>query len=122
MAFPPQYREPPPELPSIRTPGADPFRTSHYQDVPFSRSPAVSIPGVEHRVDAAPPPLPPPRILPFEGAPDMREKRGYDHSFPSGGSGYGSMDSALADRPVLKRRDTASTNGDEGYASYSTDL
>jgi hypothetical protein len=37
-------------------------------------------------------------------------------------SGYGSIGSSYAgDRPFMKRRDTASTNGgDEGYASYSS--
>lgn len=76
--------------------------------------------------DDVPPPLPPPRILPFGDSPHpsehtRRDSRDYNAS-SSFASGYGSMASSHADdRPSFKRRDTGSTaNGDEGYASYAS--
>ncbi|PNY25923.1 Uncharacterized protein TCAP_04140 [Tolypocladium capitatum] len=124
MAFPPQYREPAPTLPSIIAPGTGRYRAHH--DVPFGRSPAISIPGLGPQ-DDVPPPLPPPRILPFGDAPqqpeDMkRDHREYGHGSSSFASGYSSMGSSFADeRPNFKRRDTGSTvNGDEGYCSYAS--
>ncbi|KAL3962470.1 hypothetical protein ACCO45_003993 [Purpureocillium lilacinum] len=123
MAFPPQYREPAPTLPSIIAPGPGRYRAHH--DMPFGRSPAMSIPGLDMR-DDVPPPLPPPRILPFGDSPHpsehtRRDSRDYNAS-SSFASGYGSMASSHADdRPSFKRRDTGSTaNGDEGYASYAS--
>ena len=123
MAFPPQYREPAPTLPSIIAPGPGRYRAHH--DMPFGRSPALSLPGLDMR-DDVPPPLPPPRILPFGDSPHpsehtRRDSRAYNAS-SSFASGYGSMASSHADdRPSFKRRDTGSTaNGDEGYASYAS--
>ena len=124
MAFPPLFREPPPELPSIRTPGVNHFRSRHH-DAPFGgRSLAVEIPGIQTQ-DYVPPPLPPPP-MPFGMQPgqtyDPREKRDVETGFRSSLGGYGSIDSSYNDeRPNFTRRDTSSTNGDEGYASYSTD-
>lgn len=89
----------------------------------------MAIPGLDTR-DDVPPPLPPPRILPFGDAPthlpdDMkRERREYTTtttSLSSLASGYSSMSpSYLEERPCFKRRDTGSINGDEGYASYAS--
>lgn len=132
MAFPPQHREPPPGLPSIRVPvSADHFRRhahSHLNDdMPFGRSVAMSIPGIEVREDA-PPPLPPPRMLPMEGAPyetyeHKKNKREYGHSISSSSaaSGYGSMDSSFrSDRVDYRRRRDTGDSGihDEGYSSH----
>ncbi|PWI69050.1 hypothetical protein PCL_01435 [Purpureocillium lilacinum] len=106
-----------------RSPGPGRYRAHH--DMPFGRSPAMSIPGLDMR-DDVPPPLPPPRILPFGDSPHpsehtRRDSRDYNAS-SSFASGYGSMASSHADdRPSFKRRDTGSTaNGDEGYASYAS--
>src|SRR5262245_58892361 len=116
MAFPPQYREPAPALPSIIVPHAD-HRFRGHPDIPYSRSAAMSIPGIEPR-DEVPPPLPPPRILPLDGAPtaphpeDMRDRGDYATSAASYTSGYGSLASSFVDeRPSYKRRDTNSTQG-----------
>lgn len=98
--------------------------------MPFG-SPAMSIPGNELRNDV-PPALPPPRILPMEGAPTYdalehrRQKREYGNSISSSAhSGYGSMDSSFrSDRPNYRsRRDTGDSGiHDEGYYSHhSTD-
>lgn len=124
MAFPPQYREPPPSLPSILSSG--PGRYNLHHDMQFTSSPAISIRGIDSK-DDVPPPLPPPRHLPFsEGAPQMEESkqdlRDYGRSGSSIQSGYGSMhsNSYIDERPSYKRRDTGSSiNGDEGYASYN---
>ncbi|KAL7793844.1 hypothetical protein V8C37DRAFT_79603 [Trichoderma ceciliae] len=129
MAFPPQYREAPPPLPSIIVPGSG---ANRYRDqgIPFSRSPAMAIPGIETR-DDVPPPLPPPQILPFGEVPtqfrdDMEDKREFSRgssfaSRSSFASGYGSMSPChLGERPGYKRRDTGSINSDEGYASYAS--
>ncbi|EFY92098.1 hypothetical protein J3459_014922 [Metarhizium acridum] len=127
MAFPPQYREPPPSLPSILSSG--PGRYNLHHDMQFSGSPAISIPGLDPK-DDVPPPLPPPRHLPFlEGPanPEDSKKESLDcsrfsSSTHSGHSGYGSMHpgSFMDERPSYKRRGTgSSTNGDEGYASYT---
>ncbi|KAF7561550.1 hypothetical protein G7046_g2591 [Stylonectria norvegica] len=128
MAYPPQYREPPPSIPSIIVPSADRFRsrTTHH-DMGFGgRSPAVSIPGL-HEQDNVPPPLPPPPYLPGNEPPqhhqDMKPRRDYGPSAASFASGYGSMASSFAeDRPSYMRRDMSSMLGDrdEGYASYSS--
>jgi hypothetical protein len=125
MAFPPQYREPP-ALPSIivPTPG-DRYRshTSHH-GIPYSGSPAMSIPGLQTREDV-PPPLPPPRYPGYDQpsalAENMREKREYAQG--SFASGYGSMTSSYhEDRPSYQRRSNTAIYGerDEGYASYSS--
>ncbi|KAK2596659.1 hypothetical protein QQS21_006280 [Conoideocrella luteorostrata] len=124
MACPPQYREPPPRLPSILTSGSGRYR--HHHDMPFSGSPAMSIPGIESNDDGPPPPLPPPRHLPFldttprpeEFSKDLRD---YERSASSITSVYSSLHSASIDeRPVFKRRDTGNNNNvDEGYASYT---
>ncbi|CAM1500431.1 Fc.00g095930.m01.CDS01 [Cosmosporella sp. VM-42] len=129
MAYPPQYREPAPALPSIRVPSADSFRhhASHH-DIPFGSSPAMSIPGIKTQ-DNVPPPLPPPRYVPGTEPPlhsdDMRERRDYGHGPASFLSNYGSMTSSsfAEDRASFRRKDTASAIGDkdEGYASYSTE-
>ncbi|KAM5352858.1 hypothetical protein ACJ41O_005580 [Fusarium nematophilum] len=127
MAFPPQFREPAPALPSIIVPSGDRFRShASHHEMPFGRSPAMSIPGIQ-TPDDVPPPLPPPRYVPGPDQPhhpeDMREKRDYSHGTGSFASGYGSMNSSYAeDRPSYQRRDTYSTIGDrdEGYASYSS--
>lgn len=82
----------------------------------------MPIPSIEHR-EEVPPTLPPPRILPFTSSPPfgMRDRQPPEYSLRSGASGYGSMDSNGAEeRPEFERRDTASTIGDEGYASYTT--
>lgn len=86
--------------------------------MPFGRANAMPIPGIEPR-HHVPPALPPP-TEPFADASrrtaeDLkRERRGY-------ASNYGSINSAYPDeRPSLKRRDTGSTTGDEGYASYAS--
>ncbi|KAK5989488.1 hypothetical protein PT974_11011 [Cladobotryum mycophilum] len=132
MAFPPQYRDAPP-LPSIAVPmsGADRFKE---HGVPFSRSPAMSIPGLDTRIDA-PPPLPPPKVLPFGEVPtprpDFKKERNYPHgsstsSFAHGSSssfasGYGSMSpNYLDERHGFKRRDISSLMSDEGYSSYAS--
>lgn len=128
MAFPPQYREPAPALPSIIVPtSGDRFRShaSHHHELPFSGSPAMSIPGMPPR-DDVPPPLPPPRYPGFDQpsalAESMREKREYAHG--SFASGYGSMTSSYhhEDRPSYQRRSNTGAFGerDEGYASYSS--
>ncbi|KAF5637375.1 zinc finger protein [Fusarium tjaetaba] len=127
MAFPPQYREPAPALPSIIVPtSGDRFRShaSHHHELPFSGSPAMSIPGMPPR-DDVPPPLPPPRYPGFDQpsalAESMREKREYAHG--SFASGYGSMNSSYhEDRPSYQRRSNTGVFGerDEGYASYSS--
>ncbi|KJZ79719.1 hypothetical protein HIM_01188 [Hirsutella minnesotensis 3608] len=124
MAFPPQYREPPPTLPSIIAPGNGRYRGHH--DIHFGRSPAMSIPGLESKEDV-PPPLPPPRVLPFGELPRSAEESRRDHHWrghpaPSFTSGYGSMSSSCGDeRPTFKRRDTGdNVNPDEGYASYAS--
>ncbi|KAM3431256.1 hypothetical protein NHJ13734_007381 [Beauveria thailandica] len=115
MAYPPSYREVAPPLPSIKIHAGDRFSSHH--DMPFGRSSAMPIPGIEPR-QHVPPPLPPPPE-PFTDATrraeDLkRERRGY-------ASNYGSINSSYADqRPSLKRRDTGSTTGDEGYASYAS--
>ncbi|KAH0527155.1 hypothetical protein TsFJ059_002181 [Trichoderma semiorbis] len=129
MAFPPQYREVPAPLPSIVVPGngANRFRD---QGIPFSRSLAMAIPGIETR-DDVPPPLPPPRNLPFGDAPtqfrdDFKDKRDYSRgssfaSRSSFASGYGSMSPChLDDRSGYKRREAGSITSDEGYASYAS--
>ncbi|KAK9436542.1 hypothetical protein VB005_11355 [Metarhizium brunneum] len=122
MAFPPQYREPPPSLPSILSSG--PGRYNMHRDMQFSGSPAISIPGLDPK-DDVPPPLPPPRHLPFlEGSanPEDSKKESLDRFSSSTHSGYGSMHpgSFMDERPSYKRRGTgSSTNGDEGYASYT---
>ncbi|KAL7809226.1 hypothetical protein V8C26DRAFT_272066 [Trichoderma gracile] len=129
MAFPPQYREAPPSLPSIIVPGSG---ANRYRDqgIPFSRSPAMAIPGMDMR-DDVPPPLPPPRHLPFGEAPtqyrdEAKDKRDFSRgssfaSRSSFASGYGSMSPALLDeRSGYKRRETGSINSDEGYASYAS--
>ncbi|KAM4066316.1 hypothetical protein HRG_000430 [Hirsutella rhossiliensis] len=121
MAFPPQYREPPPTLPSIIAPGPGHYHAPH-DSMRFGRSPAISIPGPEPKVNA-PPPLPPPRNLPVGDAPqpppNSKDHRLRTHA-SSLASGYGSMGSSYADdRPHFKRRDTAN-GGDEGYASYAS--
>ncbi|TQV95110.1 hypothetical protein V2A60_009823 [Cordyceps javanica] len=114
MACPPSYREVAPPLPSIKIHAGDRF--SHH-DMPFGRSGAMAIPGVEPR-HYVPPPLPPPPE-PFGEVSrrplDLkRERRDY-------ASNYSSLNSSYADqRPSLKRRDTGSTTGDEGYASYAS--
>ncbi|SCO78187.1 related to zinc finger protein [Fusarium oxysporum] len=127
MAFPPQYREPALGLPSIIVPtSGDRFRShaSHHHELPFSGSPAMSIPGMPPR-DDVPPPLPPPRYPGFDQpsalAESMREKREYAHG--SFASGYGSMNSSYhEDRPSYQRRSNTGAFGDrdEGYASYSS--
>ena len=123
MACPPQYREPPPSLPSIMSSGAG--RQSHKDASPFSRSPAIAIHKFDFK-DDAPPPLPPPRHLPFLEAPARREDshaelQEYGRSISSLASGYGSMASSFADdRPGFKSTGTGSSlNGDEGYSSYT---
>ncbi|ATY65999.1 C2H2 finger domain [Cordyceps militaris] len=114
MACPPSYRERAPPLPSIKIHAGDRF-SSH--DMRLGQTGAIPIPGIEHR-HYAPPPLPPPPE-PFTEPhcrPDdiKRERRGY-------ASNYSSFNSLYADqRPSLKRRDTGSTTGDEGYASYAS--
>ncbi|QPG98496.1 hypothetical protein C2857_007667 [Epichloe festucae Fl1] len=124
MAFPPQRREPPPTLPSILSSGPGSYRRNNH-DMSFSGSPAISIPGLQSQ-DNVPPPLPPPRYLPFleiAAHPEhsKKEPRDYGHPASPVPSGYGSMYSSLNDdRSSLKRRDTVgSNNGDEGYASYT---
>lgn len=123
MAFPPQYRETTPSLPSLLSPGSGRYRSHH--DIPYSRSTAISIPGLDPKEDV-PPPLPPPRILPFHDVSShpedvRRELRDYGRSASSAQSGYGSMGSSFVDEQTsFKRRDTGNgTNGDEGYASYT---
>ncbi|QUC16322.1 uncharacterized protein UV8b_00563 [Ustilaginoidea virens] len=121
MAFPPQYRETPPSLPSILSAGPGHYRRHH--DMAFSGSPAISIPGLDTK-DDVPPPLPPPRHPFLDSAHAEDSSKGVrelGHFVPSIGSGYGSMCSSVADeRPRVKRRDTASSNNaDEGYASYT---
>lgn len=129
MAFPPQFREVPAPLPSIVVPGngANRFRD---QGIPFSRSPAMAIPGIETR-DDVPPPLPPPRNLPFGDAPtqfrdDFKDKRDFSRgssfaSRSSFASGYGSMSPChMDDRQGYERRGTGSITSDEGYASYAS--
>ncbi|KAF5020646.1 hypothetical protein F66182_7323 [Fusarium sp. NRRL 66182] len=113
MAFPPQYREPAPALPSIIVPARS--HQSHHE-IPFSRSPAVTIPGMPPR-DDVPPPLPPPRFPGLDQSSIMGEKREYTHG--SFASGYGSLNSSYQeDRPSYQRRDI--NDRDEGYASYSS--
>ncbi|OAA71098.1 Zinc finger, C2H2-type/integrase, DNA-binding protein [Akanthomyces lecanii RCEF 1005] len=108
MAYPPSYREVAPPLPSIKIHAGDRFST--HPDMPFGRSSAMPIPGIEPR-HHVPPALPPP-TEPFSDL--QRERRGYS-------SNYGSANSLYPDqRPSLKRRDTGSTTGDEGYASYAS--
>lgn len=121
MAYPPAYREVAPALPSIIVPGGGRYSTGHH-DMPFGRSPAMAIPGLE-RHEYVPPPLPPPPEpfgkTSYRSEDLKRERREYTHG--SFASGYGSIVSSFADeRPSLKRADTASTNGDEGYASLSS--
>ncbi|TWU78455.1 hypothetical protein ED733_008893 [Metarhizium rileyi] len=127
MAFPPQYRESPPSLPSILSSG--PGRYNLHHNVQFSGSPAISIPGLDPK-DDVPPPLPPPRHLPcLEGATNHEESKNdprdygrISSSTHSGRSGYGSMHpgSFVDERSSYSRRGTrGSINGDEGYASYS---
>ncbi|CEI67496.1 hypothetical protein FVEN_g5599 [Fusarium venenatum] len=121
MAFPPQYREPAPALPSIIVPtSGDRHRANHHHDSPFSRSLAMSIPGIQR--DDVPPPLPPPKYPGYDQpsalAENMREKREYAQG--SFASGYGSMNSSFhEDRPSYQRRSNTSDR-DEGYASYSS--
>jgi hypothetical protein len=90
----------------------------------------MAIPGIETR-DDVPPPLPPPRILPFGEVPtqyrdDMKDKREFSRgsSFASRSSlasGYGSMSPChLEERSGYRRRETGSINSDEGYASYAS--
>lgn len=90
----------------------------------------MAIPGMDSR-DDVPPPLPPPRVLPFGDAPtqyrdDLKDKRDYSRgsSFASRSSlasGYGSMSPChLDERPGYRRRETGSINSDEGYASYAS--
>ncbi|EHK46928.1 uncharacterized protein TrAtP1_010461 [Trichoderma atroviride] len=128
MAFPPQYREAPPALPSIIVPGSGANR--YRDDLTFSRSPAMAIPGMDTR-DDVPPPLPPPRVLPFGDAPtqyrdDSKDKKESSRgsSFASRSSlasGYGSMSPChLEERPGYRRREAGSINSDEGYASYAS--
>ncbi|KHN94373.1 Zinc finger, C2H2-type/integrase, DNA-binding protein [Metarhizium album ARSEF 1941] len=125
MAFPPRYREPPPSLPSIISSG--PGRYDLHHDVPFPASSAMSIPRLDQK-DVVPPPLPPPRHLPFLEGPahstDDSKKESMDcsHFGSSAHSGYGSMQSGsfVDERSSCKRRGTGSSaNGDEGYASYT---
>ncbi|KAM0397730.1 hypothetical protein HYE67_011291 [Fusarium culmorum] len=121
MAFPPQYREPAPALPSIIVPPSGDRHRAHasHHDSPFSRSVAMSIPGGPLR-DDVPPPLPPPRYFdqPNALAENMREKREYASG--SFASGYGSMNSSFhEDRPSYQQRSNTSDR-DEGYASYSS--
>lgn len=95
----------------------------------FGRSPAIPIPGLEPK-DDVPPPLPPPRVLPFGDAPrQLSADTNKDHHHrtrahgSSLASGYCSMGSPYADdRPQLKKRDTGGTTAgaDEGYASYAS--
>ncbi|PHH60701.1 hypothetical protein CDD81_1319 [Ophiocordyceps australis] len=99
------------------------FRGHH--QVPLSRSHAISIPGLEPRTQA-PPPLPPPRIVPIGDAPQLpedmsREHRDYGHGPASMASGYGSIASSFADdRPNYRKRESGSLHDDEGYASYAS--
>lgn len=90
----------------------------------------MAIPGMDMR-DDVPPPLPPPRHLPFGEAPtqyreEVKDKRDFSRgssfaSRSSFASGYGSMSPALVDeRSGYKRRETGSINSDEGYASYAS--
>lgn len=84
--------------------------------MPFGRSNTMPIPGLESR-HMAPPPLPPP-TEPFGSmarrAGDVKmERRSY-------ASNFGSINSYDDGRPSLKRRDTGSSFGDEGYASYAS--
>ncbi|KPA36997.1 transcription factor [Fusarium langsethiae] len=123
MAYPPQYREPAPALPSIIVPASGDRHRAHasHHDLPFSRSLAMSIPGMPSR-DDVPPPLPPPKYPGYDQpsalAENMREKREYAHG--SFASGYGSMNSSFQeDRPSYQRRINTSDR-DEGYASYSS--
>jgi hypothetical protein len=127
MAFPPQYREPPPSLPRLLSSGPGRYNI-HHPDMRFSGSPAISIPGLDTK-DDVPPPLPPPRHLPGLDSPVVHPEelrtgsRGYSQSGSSMQSGYGSMyvGQSTEERPNYKRRDTgSSTNGDEGYASYTS--
>lgn len=116
MAYPPSYREVTPALPSIIVPGGGRVSSRHH-DVGFGRSPAMPIPGIDSKT-FAPPPLPPPPE-PFSKSSGLedakrRGRRDYPH-------GYESVGSSFADeRPHLPRRDTAGSNGDEGYASLSS--
>ncbi|ODA77432.1 hypothetical protein RJ55_07061 [Drechmeria coniospora] len=96
--------------------------------MPFGRSPAISIPGLESR-DDAPPPLPPPRVLPFADLPRHADDAKGDHrecvhrSSSSFASGYGSMASSHGEeRHDFRRRHVgaAATNADEGYSSYAS--
>lgn len=105
------YRDMAPTLPSIVVPATANYNPTQ-SDVGYRRSSAVAIPNLGH-IEQAPPPLPPP---PEPFSPRVEEPRSgkeYTHSF---NSNYGSISD---ERPVLKRRDTASTT-DEGYASYSS--
>ncbi|OAA63106.1 Zinc finger, C2H2-type/integrase, DNA-binding protein [Cordyceps fumosorosea ARSEF 2679] len=110
MACPPSYRELAPPLPSIK------IHAGEHYDIPFGRTGAMPIPGIEPR-HYVPPALPPPPepFAEHRRAEDIkRERRGY-------ASNYGSISSSCSDqRPSLKRRDTGSTTGDEGYASYAS--
>lgn len=124
MAFPAQDREPAPTLPSIIAPSSGRYRGHHV--MPFGRSPAISIPGLELR-DDVPPPLPRPRVLPVGDAPQQSEgmrkdHREYSRASSSFASGYGSVASSHADeRRNVERRDTGgTTNGDEGYYSFAS--
>ena len=122
MAFPPQYRKPP-GLPSIVVPGSDRF-SRHPFDMNLSSTPAMSIPGGESRDDSVPPPLPPPRFLPMEGAPyppyPVKKEPEYKHSM-SASSGYGSLESRFPPYPVKTESDYKhSISSSSGYGSLES--
>ncbi|KAL2675722.1 hypothetical protein Neosp_011913 [[Neocosmospora] mangrovei] len=123
MAFPPQYRDAAPPLPSIiAPPPGDRFRShASHHELPFGRSPAMSIPGIQTPSDV-PPPLPPPRYFPGADQPAPPEDMGIKREYTTHGSfasGYGSMTSSYHDEhPNYQRRDLSER--DEGYASYSS--
>ena len=123
MAFPPQYMEPAPALPSIIVPPPGDRYRSHasHHELPFGRSPAMSIPGIQ-ATDNVPPPLPPPRYIPGPDQPphpeDKRDNREHAHGYFA--SGYGSMNSSYhEDRPSYQRRNTTGDR-DEGSVSYTS--
>lgn len=116
----PQCREPTPNLPSIMSSGLGRYRLRN--DMPYSSSSAISIPGVETQDDVVPPPLPPPRHLPFLEQPEQsnRKTREPNHSCSSFTTDYGSVRFPAEEKAEFKRRDTISGNhADEGYASYT---
>lgn len=122
MACPSQYREMVPGLPSIRPAGVDLFQGPRYRDAGCSGTPALSIPGMERRLEA-PPPLPPPRELPIVFSPspshEMRERQEQDHRFAL--RRYGSASSsAPSERPSSKRTDYSGANTDDGHSSHSS--